>query len=114
MLALAKLAFAGLLAVTATMLQANAEDNPPTFEVHFSNGIVSPSVLEVPANVRFKLELHNDGSAAIEFESTELRKEKVLAPGANSFLIFRSLEKGDYAFFDDFHTEMPPARIMAR
>lgn len=108
----------GRLLVAAALITpysiASAEDEDPIFEVHFSNGIVSPSVIEVPANTRFKLELHNDGSTPIEFESIPLRKEKVLAPGASSFLVFRSLSEGNYAFVDDFHLEMPPARLVAR
>ncbi len=105
------LAAAALLAPCQT---AFAEEEDPVFEVHFSNGVVSPSVIEVPANTRFKLELHNDGSTPIEFESIPLRKEKVLAPGASSFLVFRSLREGNYAFFDDFHLDMPPAALVAR
>lgn len=107
----------GLLVAAALMTPCStafAENEDPVFEVHFSNGIVSPSVIEVPANTRFKLELHNDGSTPIEFESIPLRKEKVLAPGASSFLVFRSLSEGNYAFFDDFHLDMPPARLVAR
>lgn len=91
-----------------------ADEEDPVFAVHFSNGVISPSILEVPAGTRFKIELHNDGSTPIEFESIPLRKEKVLAPGASSFLVFRSLQAGDYAFFDDFHLDMPPARLIAR
>ncbi|OWV84642.1 hypothetical protein ATY81_09230 [Rhizobium sp. R72] len=104
---------AGFVLVAAT-LPAAADQEYPTFEVHFSNGIVSPSVIEVPANSRFKLELRNEGSTPIEFESTALRKEKVLAPGASSFIVFHPLDPGNYAFFDDFHLDMPPARIVAR
>jgi hypothetical protein len=105
---------AAAMLLTASCHAAFAEGEDPVFEVHFSNGIISPSVIEVPANTRFKLELHNDGSTPIEFESIPLRKEKVLAPGASSFLVFRSLSEGDYAFFDDFHLDMPPARLIAR
>jgi hypothetical protein len=93
---------------------ADAEDEDPVYAVHFSNGVISPSILEVPADTRFKIELYNDGSTPIEFESIPLRKEKVLAPGASSFLVFRSLQAGDYAFFDDFHLDMPPARLIAK
>ncbi|MDR9804667.1 cupredoxin domain-containing protein [Rhizobium hidalgonense] len=99
-----------LLGVTPVV----AEGMDPVFRVHFSNGVISPTVIEVPANTRFKLQLQNDGSTPIEFESVPLRKEKVLGPGASSFLVFRSLEPGDYAFFDDFHLDMPPARLVAK
>ncbi|MBY3102311.1 cupredoxin domain-containing protein [Rhizobium laguerreae] len=103
-----------LVAVLVGPPPAAAEDEDPFFDVHFSNGVISPAVIVVPANKRFKLELHNDGSTPIEFESIPLRKEKVLAPGASSFLVFRSLQVGEYAFFDDFHLDMPPAKLIAR
>lgn len=104
------------ICTTATFAVAPvaAEGEGPVFSVHFSNGVISPSIIEVPANARFKLELHNDGATPIEFESIPLRKEKVLSPGASSFLIFRSLDAGNYAFFDDFHLDMPPARLIAK
>lgn len=110
--------WSGRLLIAAALMSpcsaAFAEDEDPVFEVHFSNGIISPAVIEVPANTRFKLDLYNDGSSPIEFESIPLRKEKVLGPGASSFLVFRSLREGDYAFFDDFHLDMPPARLIAK
>jgi hypothetical protein len=99
----------GLFSVSS----ASGEDDA-IFQIHFSNGAIAPAVLEVPANARFKLELHNDGSTPIEFESIPLRKEKVLAPAASSFLVFKSMDVGEYPFFDDFHPEMPPARLIAR
>jgi hypothetical protein len=37
-----------------------------------------------------------------------------LASGASSFLVFRSLDAGSYAFFDDFHLDMPPAKLVAQ
>lgn len=103
-----------LAAASIAAEPAYAEEGDPVFQVRFSNGVVSPSVIEVPANKRFKLELHNDGTTPIEFESIPLRKEKVLAPGASSFLVFRSLDAGNYAFFDDFHLDMPPAKLVAQ
>ncbi len=102
------------LAAALVGLPPAAAGEDPVFDVQFSNGVISPAVIEVPANKRFKLELHNHGSTPIEFESIPPRKEKVLAPGASSFLVFRSLREGDYAFFDDFHLDMQPARLIAR
>nr|WP_280173954.1 cupredoxin domain-containing protein [Rhizobium sullae] len=103
-----------VLSLLATAMPAGAEDDYPTFVIHMSNGVISPAVVEVPANTRFKLELQNDGSSPVEFESLPLRKEKVLAPGAKSFIVIRNLAPGNYAFFDDFHLDMPPARLIAR
>ena len=68
----------------------------------------------MPANIKFRLLIKNEGPAAAEFESDELRKEKVLAPGASSFLIFQPLKPGSYGFFDEFHRATAQGRIVAK
>lgn len=89
-------------------------DDSPTFVIDLKDGAITPPSLEVPANAQFTLELRNSGSSPAEFESIELRKEKVLGPGANSFIVIRRLDPGEYRFFDDFHPGMPPATLIAR
>ena len=61
--------------------------------------------VEVPAGKRFKIEVRNTGHGAAEFESVQLRKETVLAPGAQSFVVIAPQEPGEYRFFDDFHQQ---------
>ena len=92
---------------------SRAEDDP-VFRIEFNDGKVTPQRLEVPAKRRSKLELHNVGKEPAEFESKELRKEKVLAPGASSTLVIRTLDPGEYDFFDDFHLDAPPAVLIAK
>jgi hypothetical protein len=75
----------------------------PTFKLEMNDGKLNPARIEVPAGQRFKIEVHNIGKGAAEFESIQLRKEKVLAPGADSFVVIAPLDKGEYKFFDDFH-----------
>ncbi len=99
--------------VLAASLPARAEDDP-TFRIEFKDGVVNPLRLEVPAGRRIRLELHNLGETPAEFESRELRKEKVLAPGSNSTLVIRTLDPGEYDFFDDFHPDAPPAVLVAK
>ena len=77
----------------------------PTFAIEFKDGTVTPTRIEVPAKTRFRLELKNSGKTAAEFESNEMKKEKVLAPGTTSSLIIRTLDPGEYKFFDDFHQQ---------
>ncbi len=102
-----------VLAAVLSAAVARADDDP-VFLIEFANGAIMPSVLEVPAGARFKLELRNSGSDPVEFESVELRKEKVLGPGATSFIVIRRLEPGEHHFFDDFHLYMPPATLIAQ
>ena len=112
-----KRAFFRLCAVaffaTAFAGAALAEDEA-TYRIEFNDGVVVPQRLEVPANRRLVLELVNKGKSPAEFESRELRKEKVLAPDSSSSLVIRSLDPGEYDFFDDFHPDAPPARLVAK
>jgi hypothetical protein len=104
---------AAAFCVAAFACAARAEDEA-TFRIEFNDGKVTPQRLEVPANRRLVLELVNKGQSPAEFESRELRKEKVLAPGAESSLVIRSLDPGEYDFFDDFHPAAAPAVLVAK
>ncbi|MEN9708561.1 MAG: hypothetical protein RIQ68_969 [Pseudomonadota bacterium] len=92
---------------------AFAQDDP-TFRIEFRDGAVSPREVLVPANTRIRLELVNLGDSPAEFESLELKKEKVLAPKTSSVLVIRTLAPGRYDFFDDFHPGQPPAVLIAQ
>jgi hypothetical protein len=104
---------AGPTACCAGLASAQAEDDP-VFTIEFHDGKVAPVRVEVPANRRFKIELRNSGVTPAEFESNELHKEKVLAPGTTSILVFRTLDPGEYTFFDDFHPDAPKAVLVAK
>lgn len=93
---------------------ALAAQELPSFGLVARNGRWVPEILVVPANTKFRLVLRNEGPGAEEFESRELRKEKVLAPGASSFLIFQPLRPGTYQFFGEFHPETAKGRIIAK
>lgn len=84
------------------------------FRIEFHDGKITPLRLEVPAGQRFELELVNNGATPAEFESLPLRKEKVLAPGVTSLMVIKGLDPGEYAFFDDFHPDAPPAILVAQ
>ena len=75
----------------------------PTFQLEMKDGTLKPARIEVPSGQKIKIEIHNTGTAPVEFESIQLRKEKVLAPGASSFVVIAPMQPGEYKFFDDFH-----------
>lgn len=75
----------------------------PVIKVEMKDGAIVPNVIEVPANTRFKLEITNTGTSPVEFESVELKREKALAAGATSSIVFRTVDPGTYDVFDDFH-----------
>lgn len=107
------LSLSSLVSLRGFARSAQAADTP-TFSIEFHDGKVTPTRLEVPARQRFRIELNNTGVTPAEFESNELRVEKVLAPQSKSVLVIRTLDPGEYPFFDDFHPNAPKAVLVAK
>ncbi len=109
-LALCFLACSGLL-VSGGVIAADAL---PTFEIVAKDDRLSPERLEVPAGQRIKLILRNQGKSPIEFENLGMRVEKVLAPGATSFVVLPRLKPGEYEFIDEFHMDTGKMKVIAK
>lgn len=73
-----------------------------------------PERLEVPAGVKFKLLVKNADSTPEEFESTELRREKLVPPGDEVTVFLGPLDPGEYKIFGDFHQEITKGVIVAK
>lgn len=82
--------------------------------LEMNDGILTPERIEIPANTEVKIIVRNTGTTPAEFESLRLRKEKVLAPGAESFVVIRRATAGEYPFFDEFHPDTGQGVIVAR
>ena len=89
-------------------------DELPTFAVVAKDGLLLPARIEVPAGRRVKLVLKNEGRNPVEFENLDMRVEKVLAPGATSFVIVPSLKAGSYRFVDEFHPATGQMLLIAK
>jgi hypothetical protein len=85
-----------------------------TFPVVIRDGRIEPARLEVPAGRKIKLTIRNEGPGPCEFENLDLRVEKVLAPGASSFVVIHSLRPGSYKFFDEFHPDTSEMILIAK
>jgi uncharacterized cupredoxin-like copper-binding protein len=102
---------AGLLAVVTAGVQA---EELATFKIVAKDGRFDPTSTEVPAGKRFKLEVSNEGKAAIEFESKQLRQEKVIPPGAKATLTLNALKAGEYGFVDEYREATAKGKIVAK
>jgi hypothetical protein len=105
---------AGLAALVAFACAPALAEDEPTFQITFKGGVIAPKRLEVPAKTRFRLEISNQDDTPAEFESVELHKEKVLAPHSQTVMVIRTLDPGEYNFFDDFHPGAEPAVLVAK
>jgi len=104
-----------LLAALLTLVPmvALAEDLP-VHKLVAKDGVFEPATIEVAAGKRFKLELSNEGKGPMEFESKDLKQEKVLAKGAKSSIVINALKPGTYVFFDEYKPDAPKGKIVAK
>jgi hypothetical protein len=101
-------------AVIASMAFCAQAEELTVFKLVARDGTFEPLTLEVPAGKRFKIEISNEGNGPMEFESRDLKQEKVLASGAQSSVVISALKPGSYVFFDDYHPDAPKGQIVAK
>jgi hypothetical protein len=93
---------------------ARAVEPMPVFSIKALGGIFDPPMIEAPPDMRFKIEIENEGNDPVEFESRDLHIEKVLAGGAKSYVVINGLKPGIYTFFDDFHPDTGKVDIVVK
>jgi heme/copper-type cytochrome/quinol oxidase subunit 2 len=69
----------------------------------YSNGQFQPAQVSAPADKPISFRVKNLDAKAMEFESTSLRVEKVVAAGTEGVINVRALKPGRYEFYDDFN-----------
>jgi hypothetical protein len=73
-----------------------------------------PTDIEIPAGQKIALLVKNEDSTAEEFESTELRREKVVPGGDQITVYIGPLKPGRYEFFGDFNPATARGHIVAK
>jgi hypothetical protein len=98
-----KLILAALGAIA--MFQVSASHAQQATEIHltYSKGQFQPSQVSAPADKPISFRVKNLDAKAMEFESTSLRVEKVVAAGSEGVINVRALKPGRYEFYDDFN-----------
>jgi hypothetical protein len=72
-----------------------------------------PSEVSVPAGERFRIEVQNQDPTPAEFESSDLRIEKIVVPGGKIAVMAGPLKPGTYKFFDDYHPDEAKGTLTA-
>jgi cupredoxin-like protein len=86
------------LQAAPALAQAAAE-----VQLTYSNGQFQPNAVHAPADRPVVLRVKNLDGKAMEFESTSLRVEKVVAAKSDGIINVRALKPGRYEFYDDFN-----------
>ena len=101
-----------LLASLGVVGTAWADDSQ--FTLVIKDHKFTPAELQVPAGAKIRLVVRNDDATPEEFESTELHREKVVAPGQQVVVIVGPLDAGTYRFFGDFHKDTAQGKLIAK
>ncbi len=104
------LGLATLLAL-GSALPGHAADQ--TYTLVISGHRFQPEQLTVPAGQRIKLVIDNRDASPEEFESHDLRREKVIPGKSKGSLWVGPLPKGEYRFFGEFHEDTAQGKLIA-
>jgi hypothetical protein len=105
---LVRLAF--LLPLT---LSVAAYAQTPEYTIVIKEHRFQPAELSVPSGKRIKLVIHNQDGTPEEFESHELRVEKIIPGGTKGVVSVGPLKPGTYPFFGDFHEATAQGKLHA-
>ncbi len=105
---------AALAVVSITDLVPPAAAQEPTFTLTIRDHKFDPAELDVPAGAKIKLIVKNADPTPEEFESTELRREKVIPGGQEGIVFVGPLKPGRYEFFGDFNPKSARGHLIAK
>jgi hypothetical protein len=111
--ALARLIATVLASVCLLLAAVVAAPAADTVKLTIKNHLFVPSEVSVPAGERFRIEVENQDSTPAEFESADLRVEKIVVPGGKIALMAGPLKPGIYKFFDDYHPDTAKGTLTA-
>jgi hypothetical protein len=89
-----------------------AEDPPYTLTI--KDHKFQPTEIEIPADKKIELIVKNEDPTPEEFESIELRREKVVPGGQQITVYIGPLKPGRYEFFGDFNPATARGHIVAK
>ena len=95
------------------LLSLTAAAAEPVHKLEIRDHRFEPAEVRVPANTKIKLVIHNTDPSAEEFESYELKREKVIPPQSEGIVFVGPLAPGEYPFFGDFNQSTAKGRLVA-
>jgi plastocyanin len=100
--------------MVAAPLSAMAKDETPSFELTIAKHKFEPSTITIPANTKVKLIVKNTDATAEEFESEQLKREKVIPGGTQAVVYVGPLEPGTYPFVGEFNPATAKGEIVVK
>lgn len=91
------------IVIAGRTIAEEAPKDDAAFTLTIKDHQFTPSNIDVPADKKITLTIENKDTTPEEFESHDLKREKVIAGGATAKVIVGPLKPGVYKFFGEFH-----------
>jgi hypothetical protein len=101
------------LGTTALGMTGVSAQEPPQIPITIENNRFTPAEVKVSAGKPFVLVVTNKDAKSEEFESKDLRIEKVIPAGKTANIRVRALKPGTYPFFGEFNPKTAQGQIVA-
>jgi len=96
------------------LLTASAFGADKEYLVQIKDHKFQPEVIEIAAGERFILVIENLDKTLEEFESDDLKKEKLVHAGKKITIPVNPLKAGEYKFYGDFHQKTAQGKIIIK
>lgn len=107
-----RLALAAALSLAASA--ALAEPAESTYRLSLKDHRFTPDSIEVPADTKATLLLKNEDDTPEEFDSHDLKREKVVAAGKEITILVGPLKPGTYKFVGEHHKDTATGTLVVK
>ena len=101
------------LSLLALMFASSAVAVPAPVVMSLKNHVFSPATVTVPVGEKITIDLTNHDMATEEFDSHDLKIEKLVTPGGHVTFTIGPLTTGTYSFMGEFHPATAQGHVIA-
>ncbi len=101
-----------LLIIFLTQISIASDDDVVKVDLHIKDHKFMPDIVELPTDKKVNITVYNDDPTIEEFESIDLKREKIVLGKSSIKIVLAPLAPGEYKFFGDFHQESAQGKII--
>jgi plastocyanin len=100
--------------LASSFLTLHAQAKMPEYTIEIKNHRFIPSNIDINSDERVKLIVKNLDKTAEEFESNDLKREKIIQGNRKATFLIGPLKKGTYKFFGEFHEDTAKGTVTVK
>jgi hypothetical protein len=104
---------AGSLSLLSLASFAVKAEDSATYEIALKGQAFTPAELKVPAGTAFIIKMKNENDAPAEFESTDMKFEKIVAGHSEIVTRVKPLPGGEFEFYDEYHEDAARGTVVS-